>query len=168
MSLNKNNFSKEKFNGDKIAQILAFLTFIFIIGFTFSIFIFVKKHTNNLKKQNFYATLFEMADLRKNLAKYYQFFFCLRRLLVAMIFIFLEGKILVQLFCFYILSVLNLLFISSFPYKKKKTNILEIINESSILINIMLVTQIINYEQSDLLGMYINYNLISNIIFNVY
>ena len=64
----------------------------FLLWFTFCIFMFTKRKGTSLPYYKDFKTLFELADHRKPFAKYYQTLFCVRRFIIALLLILFEGK----------------------------------------------------------------------------
>ena len=62
----------------------------------------------------------------------------------------------------------NLIYLIHLPYINSRINYIEIFNELCILINLIILAQVLNYEESPIVGVYINGILMINIIANMY
>lgn len=127
-----------KSTADVISSIIAINTAIFGIIFPFASFLFIKKNRKKMGEEifdSFYGTLWLGLDLKRTMSVYYNCLFTFRRLLFAAIVVFMGGYPFLQVQLLLLSSVFAAEYSFIFnPFKDKKQNVLDIINEMTIVL----------------------------------
>ena len=124
-------------SGETMGSIVSILLLIVLLSLPLFIYIFLKVNRHRLADHDFhlkYASLYEMLDLKKPYAIYYNCFFVLRRAFIGVLAVCINEYAFFQIQATMFSSVLMFTYISWVkPFETKTLNNLELFNELCIL-----------------------------------
>lgn len=118
--------------GDKISYAFSFIVLNILVATPLYIIRYIYRKKQSLKTEiarSQYRTLFDNISPKNSLNYYFNAFFCLRRLLLAIAIVFLSHFPVLQFFSVILFNLLTLIYLSRKPFRQNKANFHELFNE---------------------------------------